>query len=188
MKTLNEIAMPLASDKAPWGHNYTPHYDRIFSPFRNDPIRMLEIGVNAGGSILMWLEYFLRAEVYGIDIVRNESINDPRYHYVKGDQGSRQFWSEFSADHSEPWDIVIDDGSHQSSHILVSFECLWPRVKLGGFYIIEDLNCAYDPSCQQPGIPSQMDLVKSLLDEINHGTREVSSLQFHRELAIIQKI
>merc|ERR1712029_878213 len=37
------------------------------------------------------------------------------------------------------FDIIIDDGSHVPNHQLVSFETLWPSIKPGGMYIVEDI-------------------------------------------------
>jgi hypothetical protein len=41
------------------------------------------------------------------------------------------------------WDIVIDDGSHLPRHQLVSFCALFPFVRPGGLYIIEDIESSY---------------------------------------------
>ena len=50
-------------------HHYIPLYDRYFSPYRNRPIRFLEIGVSRGGSLNLWRQYFGPAAVmFGIDI------------------------------------------------------------------------------------------------------------------------
>ncbi len=42
-------------------------------------------------------------------------------------------------------DIILDDGSHVSDHQKISFETLWPLLKVGGLYVIEDLHTAYFP-------------------------------------------
>jgi hypothetical protein len=40
-------------------------------------------------------------------------------------------------------DIVLDDGSHQMSHVAASFEFLYPRLSKNGVYMVEDLHTAY---------------------------------------------
>jgi hypothetical protein len=47
------------SDK--W-HLYVTEYDRIFSPLRNRPITLLEIGIHNGGSLEIWSNYFTNAK------------------------------------------------------------------------------------------------------------------------------
>jgi hypothetical protein len=41
------------------------------------------------------------------------------------------------------WDLVIDDGSHVPRHQLVSFVALYPFVRPGGLYVIEDIESSY---------------------------------------------
>ena len=50
-------------------HHYIPLYDRYFGPWRNRPLRFLEIGVSRGGSLTMWRKFFgAEAVLFGIDI------------------------------------------------------------------------------------------------------------------------
>jgi len=39
--------------------------------------------------------------------------------------------------------MILDDGSHMSSHMIYSFEHLFGSVKSGGVYVIEDIGCSY---------------------------------------------
>ena len=67
---------------------------------------------------------------------------DPRIHVVVGDictDDTEQKISALSAD----WDIIIDDGSHLSSHIVTAFARYFPRIRSGGVFIAEDLHCSY---------------------------------------------
>ncbi len=41
------------------------------------------------------------------------------------------------------FDVIIDDGSHQSEHIIASFKSLARHVKDGGLYIVEDVHACY---------------------------------------------
>lgn len=40
-------------------------------------------------------------------------------------------------------DIIIDDGSHISSHQILTFNVLWDKLKIGGLYFIEDIHCRW---------------------------------------------
>lgn len=170
----------------------------------------MEIGVYRGASVRMWLEYFENAKIYGVDTStetftldpkfeyvtdpgRGGRVNDPqapikqpRYTFIQGDQNSPPFLKTLARDHGD-WDIIIDDGGHMAAGIRTSFQWLWPHVISGGFYCIEDLYCAYRPVYQVPGQPTQMDLVKTLLDDINEGKQGIESLHFSHELAIIKR-
>jgi hypothetical protein len=202
MKTLDQIAIANGTDKATYhpivgngkGHGYTPVYEKFFEPFRDRPLKFLEIGVGGGESIRTWLGYFPKALIFGVDIVQNtNSWDDPaqspdgRYKFTQGDQSDVSFWEKFITNHGTNWDVVMDDGAHVSQHIITTFNHLWPTVKPGGLYCIEDLHCSYYPEFQRPDFQTHMDFVKDMLDAINRSEREMESLHFSRQLAIVRK-
>lgn len=166
-------------------HRYARFYEKYFAPLRESPIVLLEIGVANGNSIRAWLEYFPNARIYGLDIAPGAPLTHERYVHVTGDQGNPEFWREFV--YGDPWDVVIDDGGHRSADIITSFNALWPRVKPGGLYAIEDLYCAYLPEYQTPGKPDTMSFIRELMDYMNRGLYDIEHLHFSRELAIFKK-
>jgi hypothetical protein len=188
MDTLNEIAQRCQTDKATVcrgaaGCCFAPHYDFIFGPLRDRPIRLLEIGVAGGASIRMWLDYFRRAEIVGVDI-SDSLFRAERFTYVVGDQSSREFWAEFLWRYSA-FDIIIDDGGHQNQQVVTSFECLWPYVKSGGFYAVENLPIARGTGLVSPGWPEHMDWVKDKMPF--DFDSQFDALHFFRELVIFRK-
>lgn len=204
MKTLDEIAISHGTDKATShpivrdgkGHGYTPFYDQFFTPVRESHIKFLEIGVGGAESIKTWLEYFPNARIFGVDIVHDTNpwntpgeTPDARYTFNQGDQSDDTFWKCFLADHGGDWDVICDDGGHASNQIITTFKHLWPALKPGGLYCIEDLNCAYagiSGFCPA-GWQNHLDFIKDMVDSINREQREIKSLHYSRELAIIQK-
>lgn len=200
MKTLDEIAIEHGTDKATkhpiTPHGYCPHYERCFSAMRDDPIKLLEIGVGGGESIRTWLEFFPNAKVFGVDLTKetnqwntaNPKESDPRYVFAQGDQSDETFWKGFIADHGKDWDIIIDDGGHFSNQIIISFNSLWPAVRARGFYCIEDLGVCYGQGSIfiPEGWPKHMEFIKTKLDEINLKD-EMEWMGFSKELAIIRK-
>lgn len=201
MKTLDEICLDHGTDKASShphkGHDYARHYDQLFSIWRETPIKMLEIGVGGGESIRSWIEYFPKAKVFGVDIVHDTNPwNVPgvrtsahtRYQFVQGDQSCETFWACFLADYGKDWDIIIDDGGHFSNQIIISFNSLWPALKSGGLYCIEDLGVSYgEGSIFVPkDWQNHMDFVKDKLDEINLEN-EIDSMHFSKELCVLRK-
>ncbi|RWC32699.1 glycoside hydrolase family 99-like domain-containing protein [Mesorhizobium sp.] len=152
---------------------YLSAYDRIFSEYRNKPVRILEIGVQNGGSLEIWRRYFAKAElVLGCDInlaCGNLIFDDEKIAVVVGDANTDEVERSIAA-RSEKFDIIIDDGSHSSSDIIRSFVRYFPHLSEGGVYIAEDLHCSYwrefggglyDPL-------SSMSFFKRLLDVVNH--------------------
>lgn len=142
---LTQIADYFKSDKGSLTfhkHLYTVIYETILMPYYNKEINLLEIGL--GGietpSLNMWREYFgIKVNIYGFDI-------DPKFHNYKnknnikiyiGDQSNLQ---DLEKCRENNYDIIIDDGSHDSGHQQISFKELWRCLKSGGVYIIEDLH------------------------------------------------
>jgi hypothetical protein len=125
---------------------YVNQYDLLFAPWRDRPVRLLEIGIQNGGSLEIWARYFPNASVLvGCDIdplCEYLTYDDPRIRIVVGDANSDNTERRITA-HSPEWDIVIDDGSHQSRHIVDAFARFFPKVSVGGMFIAEDLHCSY---------------------------------------------
>lgn len=125
-------------------HHYLPLYDRYFSRFRGTKVRFLEIGVHFGGSLQMWRKYLgPDATLFGIDIDKSCSQFDGQHGQVRiGSQDDTDFLNKV-VDEMGGVDVILDDGSHQMKHIPVSLETLFPRLNVGGVYMIEDLHTAY---------------------------------------------
>ena len=126
--------------------SYINQYERLFNSVRNNPIRLLEIGIQNGGSLEIWIRYFSKAShIVGCDIdplCLNLQYDDPRIAVVVGDVCSKE--TEVKIDEiSDVWDIIIDDGSHHSRDILDAFVRFFPKISHGGMFIIEDLHCSY---------------------------------------------
>jgi demethylmacrocin O-methyltransferase len=41
------------------------------------------------------------------------------------------------------FDLIVDDGSHINEHVIKTFEILFPKLKKGGIYVVEDTQTAY---------------------------------------------
>jgi len=136
MKTLKEISVGKDTDKGTT-HDYLTVYEQIFEPLRLLPITLLEIGVDTGGSIAMWLEYFPNARIFGMDIINQDNIQHPRFTYV--DCHQTDFTTVPTLFEPSSLDIVIDDGSHFAEDQALTQHMLWPALKNDGLYVIEDL-------------------------------------------------
>jgi len=206
MKTLDQIACECGTDRASvftrtWGkpHNYAVHYDKLFTPLRDQPVKLLEVGVGGGEGVRMWLDYFNHpaSAIFGVD---NQHDTNPwdsligtsptsRYTFTHGDQMDSEFWKRFIEwPYGTGWDICIDDGFHSNLAIITTFNALWPHVKAGGFYAVEDLGTAYGgPSMfVNPSWPDHVTFLKGKIDELNKGG-EIDSIYFAKELCVLRK-
>lgn len=143
LSSLKDLAYHYGTDKKHTRHNFVSIYDPLFTPFRHDKIKFLEIGIYLCRSHNMWVDWFTNATIYGIDIIdRRRKYEKPRLILDVVDQSNREQLSKY-AEEKGPWKVIIDDGSHYNSHQKISFETLWDSVDPGGYYIIEDTHSSY---------------------------------------------
>jgi hypothetical protein len=147
------VSQPLYGiwNKSPGGHKW-PHYfaayEAVFGPNRTKPLRIMEIGVLEGASLRMWKEYFSHPDtvIVGIDIEPNCIRYDAPSKGIRVRIGSQTDGSFLKSVTEEfgPFDLIIDDGSHRSSHIIKSFNHLFAdALKDSGIYLVEDLHANY---------------------------------------------
>lgn len=132
-----------------WIH-YLDIYDRHFKKFVGKKPRILEIGVQKGGSLEMWNYYFNgECEIFGIDIEEQcreipEKLQATNISVEIGDQADRLFWINFLKD-KEKFDIVIDDGGHTMVQQIVTFNEIYNHISEDGVFLCEDLHTSYLP-------------------------------------------
>lgn len=124
-------------------HNYIEHYERWFSPLRDKPIKLLELGIEYGPSLALWDEYFYNNRgIYGLDAILTKEAKDiaaerANVHVVEGRSDEPSTLAQFDDD----FDIIIDDvgfGAHLWDVQMATWRGFFPKVKEGGLYIIED--------------------------------------------------
>jgi hypothetical protein len=182
---LKYLSVVYNTDK--WGtHWYAQHYEKLFSPFRERKIKVLEIGIggyddpeDGGGSLRMWRTYFPKAQIYGIDIYDKTPHNEPRIKTFKGSQIDKDFLNQVLNEIGDI-DIIIDDGSHENTHVLQTFHFLFPRLSANGIYVIEDTQTSYWSSfggssnfTSFDGLDTTMRFLKKLVDGLNYAEFEI---------------
>lgn len=153
-----------------WLH-YLERYEQHFGKYRGTSLKFLEIGVFKGGSLEMWRSYFgPTSRICGIDIDPECAAYETPGTTVRiGSQADPEFLASVVAEFGTP-DIILDDGSHVAEHQEASFRTLFPLLKEGGLYVIEDLHTAYWPQWnggyRRKG--SAIEIVKDMIDDM-HG-------------------
>jgi len=146
---LHQIGAKYMTDKHDQNHgfagsSYLDTYHRYLGGIRELPMNILEIGVRDGCSHRMWKEYFSNSTIYGIDIdprCMNSRADRIRIHI--GSQSDPNTIKAVCDDAGGQFDVILDDGSHVNELTLKSFHLLFPYLKRGGLYIIEDTGCTY---------------------------------------------
>jgi hypothetical protein len=137
---LSLLAKKGKSDKGFPGHWYTENYERFLRAWKDRPIRICEIGIAGGGSLVMWQGYFPNASIYGIDIADSTRFENDRVKTCIADQSKREQLKSCMDRFGGLFDLIIDDGGHSMEQQQVSFGFLFPYLRPGGLYSIEDLH------------------------------------------------
>ena len=209
MSELHEIALKYPTDKATT-HNYMPHYEFHFERIRNKELNLLEIGIGGynnamegGGSLKLWREYFKNSRIYGFDISPKFGLDEDRIKTWQGNQVDNDFLDMICEEIGD-LDIIIDDGSHVPAHVIHSFEFLFPKMKTGGIYVVEDTQTSYWRSMggdyRNPhNMTTTMNYFKNLADGVNfrefvhpgyqptYYDLNVLSVHFYHNLIFIHK-
>lgn len=128
--TLQEIGLKHKTDKATH-HKFCDFYE---AELHNRQIKsILEIGVKDGASLRMWKEFYPEADVIGVDI--NKPIQ------IKGCTVIQADASKIMDLPLDKFDLIIDDGSHLTSHQIATYRLL--KNKFNVAYIVEDLHTSF---------------------------------------------
>lgn len=194
--TLDELGIKHGTDKSSAGHDYLSRYEPFLKYLATEDI--IELGVGNGASLMVWSDYFPNAHVTGVDN-NPESIKplegmDDRITPIIGDATDPKLWESFGQ-----FDLIVDDASHYSGHIISTFQLAWPKLKPGGIYIAEDLHCAYQLHPFNDGIgQTSIGFFKTLIDRMNDngsgmtGARKGGEfydwIHFSKSFVIIKKL
>jgi hypothetical protein len=132
-----------------WEH-YFEVYERHLQRFRDQPVTLLEIGVQNGGSIDVYRRFFGdQLQYIGVDIdpacKQLERDHPAGVRIEIGDSSDPAFLARV-ASRLQRIDIIIDDGSHLPAHQLRAFSSLYDRLDTNGVYLVEDLHTNFFPS------------------------------------------
>ena len=158
-ETRSDKGTEWASGNRGAAHCYALEYYRLLGSLQGREFKLLEIGLddaskttgtpNDAPSLKAWRQFFRKAKLHGYDINDFSFFQQERTTTFQGDQASRADLRRFLDSAGEPgFRVILDDGSHASSHQQISLATLFPSVEPGGMYIIEDLG--WQPFAETP--------------------------------------
>lgn len=168
------------------------------------PQNIFELGIWDGGSIAFWFECFQPEKHVGIDILKKQdSLYFWRYISSRGlEERIKTYWTTDQADSERLWqivknefsgplDLVIDDASHMYEPTKTSFETLFPLLRPGGLYVIEDWAWSHWKEFQAPDHPWATEtpltkLIFELVEVIGTGRSSSSSRPLIANLTVFQ--
>ena len=151
-----------------WIH-YFEIYERYLERFVGKDCTYLEIGVQRGGSLGIIQEFLgQQARVVGMDIDPEcANLKDEGREVYIGSQSDVEFLSQV-INKTGPYDIIVDDGGHTADQQLTSFFTLFPHLKYGGVYVVEDVHTTFWQGYQDSRFGINFyDFAKSLVEKLS---------------------
>ena len=169
------------------------------------PLNTFELGIWDGGSIALWFEQFHSAKHVAIDL---QSRSDSPYFrkYVE-DRGLsdrvKSYWNIDQSDAAKlrqicenefagPLDLVLDDASHIYEPTKASFEALFPLLRPGGLYIIEDWAWGHWKMFHGPDHPMSQhteptNLIFELVQATGTSTELIAGLTVFQGFTVVER-
>ena len=128
------------------GHRYTDYYETILSPWHNKPISILEVGlwrykVYSIPSLYMWKAYMHKdSKIYGFDCLHDFKIYTNSLENLQIYTGDQRNPADIAQCLENTYDLVSDDGDHDSKSQQIMFKTVWSSLAKGGYYCIESLH------------------------------------------------
>ncbi|KAK3274785.1 hypothetical protein CYMTET_17048 [Cymbomonas tetramitiformis] len=193
-------------DERGFGHRYYPVYSLYLDPLRDYPITFFEIGFSTGNSAETWEEYLPLADVHEFEIACNETspsyeggknfvmlssrYNKWRFEKKRLHCGSvNDFaWMRHELDSIDYPDVVVDDGGHGPKEMILAFFFMFPQIKPGGLFFMEDIVESYVVG--EAGFIDQV--LRPLLDDLirrdEHARKMPSRRKFPDITSLLQDI
>lgn len=128
-------------------HSYGPVYEALMAPLikSKKPVAILEVGVQLGGSLLLWHDLCKQAKVIGVDAQNlvHPSVfprmEQERLAFILGDGYVSSTIEQVKAAAPDGLDFAIDDGPHSLDSQCRFIELYVPLLKDGGIAVVEDI-------------------------------------------------
>ena len=126
------------------GHGYSIYYEKKLEKYKNKNLNILEIGSYAGASAAAFIKYLPKSKVYCFDVnisnfkYKSKNINVYGIDINNKKKVEKTLDKIFLEQKFNQFDLIIDDGSHNLSDILICLKIFFKYVKNKGLYVIED--------------------------------------------------
>ncbi len=140
-------------------NGYSSLYNALFLPLKDAPVTLLEVGIGTmipgapssmkgymsddyrpGASLRAWKDFFPKGQIHGMDVAPDCMLSEQRIATHLCDSTCPASVLAWTQEHPDlTFDVIVDDGSHWDLHQLATLQHLFPLLKPGGYYIIEDV-------------------------------------------------
>ena len=126
-------------------HSYIELYESLLHSKKLTAKNVLEVGIQRGGSIKLWHDYFANATIYGLDTMNEEHLWDEIKNkdriilYCSHDAYNIEKFFYTFLDKDIKFDLILDDGPHTFNSMKIFIQLYSQIMSDDGILIIEDL-------------------------------------------------
>ena len=126
-------------------HSYIEMYEQFLSPLTDKPATIAEVGIQYGGSMLLWQDYLPKANFIYLDNVDaihpkiREHLDLKRSKLLFEDAYTEEAAAKVKKLASNGIDFIIDDGPHTLDSQCKFLSLYLPLLAQGGMAVIEDV-------------------------------------------------
>ena len=126
-------------------HSYLPLYELLLIDKKETALNVLEIGIDRGGSIKLWSDFFTSATIYGLDIMPNRKVwrniknKENIILYTSTDAYNADFFNSHFLYQNITFDVILDDGPHTLESMQQFIKLYSQVMATDGILIIEDI-------------------------------------------------
>jgi cephalosporin hydroxylase len=126
-------------------HSYLDLYQQLFSNKQFSAKNILEIGIDRGGSIKLWSDFFINATIYGLDTMNIDSVWEEIINihniklYTSYDAYDPNLFNDVFLRSNIKFDVLLDDGPHTLESMILFIKLYSQIMTDDGILIIEDV-------------------------------------------------
>lgn len=149
------------------GHSYLDLYQRLLEHKKDTAKNILEIGIGGGGSIQLWNDFFLNANIYSIDCTPMNWVFEKLLPleritlYTGVDAYNEIIFNSYFKSKKLLFDMILDDGAHTLETMIKFIELYSHILTEDGILMIEDIP---DPNWVSSLIRATPDHLKKFIE------------------------
>lgn len=155
-----------------YAHKLYTLYGLYLGPIRFNKLNILEIGLGCdmsygpGKSLDVWREYLPNTKISVMEIDKDcaDKFRNQVELMIVGSKSDFDVLKQAEA--KAPYDMIVDDGGHTRLQQINSLIGLFPYVKNGGFYVLEDVYFSFT-QIMNDNPKSSFDLLVQIIQHLN---------------------
>ena len=164
---LNQYQKPIKKEKNLIdGHLYNLFYEKFLNKKKESVFNILELGTFKGNATASFFYFFPNAVIDTCDLYPDLlRYKSNRINNFKIDTSSKKEIDEKLISQKKKYELIVEDAGHYFKDQIISLFMLFPKLKKGGIFVIEELD--FPDTRDDMNILKEKPTLKDILNSIN---------------------